>query len=109
VAEYVNNHFNFWIDNVKTEVKLVKDDPFGDDPPKRIVTTLGNTDCVFRVKKEIEDFMAHVLAKENPYYFTFVASDLKRVRIYVKLAEKIGRKYGYFVHVDGLFFHFYKV
>jgi hypothetical protein len=94
------NELHFYADVRKSEKTLYDSwaffRGFWDDPPLRIWTKT-NTGNVFKIKRKILKFLEHALRRYSPYYFTFEVLEESRLRIYEKIARRIGKDYGYSV------------
>ncbi len=112
VAQYRDHHLSFYIDSLHSNwMKLPAPCPsvprFGDLPPERIYGQTPSNN-IWAVKRELMHFVDAVLAAHRPYFFRFTANEPKKLVVYLRIAQRLANRYGYFVVRDGKEFLFYK-
>jgi hypothetical protein len=116
VVKYENNEFSLYVDGLKSKKKTSKiifDDfhVFDDDGyTKKVFYTsnLVKTKNPMKVFANVVSFVKSVISKKSPYYFTYTANEKKKLNVYLGFAEKIAKKYGYHLVVEGKNFKFFK-
>lgn len=105
-------NLSLYVDTIKSTRNVVKlsriENAFGDVPPDKYYKKLSKPSVVFKVIKEVKDFVDDVIKKERPYYFVFSANEVDKISSYSKLANKLAKKYEYSVFLDDNIFRFYK-
>ena len=61
------------------------------------------------VYRHVMAFVASMLKKHRPYYFTYDANEQKKVGVYTLAAKRIAKTFGYIVDQDGGTFRFYRM
>jgi len=118
VVSYEKNEFFLYVDGLKSKKKTsasVIDDGFcdfeDDGPVERVfyMSNLLKTKNPMKVYAEVMYFVKSVVGKKMPYYFTFSANEKKKKNLYGAVAERIAKKFGYSVFVEGNKFSFYQI
>jgi hypothetical protein len=110
VVKFDNSEFSLYVDCLKTKKKPyedISDDLFSfvddDGPVERVfyMNSMIKTKNPMKVYANVMSFVKNVIDKKRPYYFTYTANEKKKMNVYAKVAEKIAKKYGYIVSIDG--------
>ena len=88
-----------------------KSDPgWWDDPPEFLTEDdVVDGINVMHVFCEVKQFIYSILENLQPHYLTFSANEGRKLRVYRAFAEKISKKYGYYLDVEAAhIFRMYK-
>lgn len=100
-ASFKNNQISFYV--VKDRSYLPEQyDPFEKWGSNEYAVDYGkvSTKFIFRVKKELLAFIKYILSHHKPPYFTFSGTSEAKNRVYLRVAEKLSREFGYTVYTD---------
>lgn len=116
VVNFDKNIFSLYVDGLKSKKqtsKIIYDeyDSFDDDGPVEKVFYMSNlvkTKTPMKVYANVVSFVNSIVSKRKPYYFTYTANEKKKMHVYAAVAEKIAKKYGYELLIEGKTFKFFK-
>lgn len=115
VVEYRNHAVQFYIDFAESMNKhdLLPDDfgsfDFFEPWPERVYEVEIPVKNVFRIKREVLDFLDTLLRNVRPYFFDFSASTARRLPVYRRIAQRLAAQHGYWLEQDGFAFRFYRM
>ena len=107
VVEYRNHTVQFYIDFAESMNKRdLQPDDFGffdffEPWPERVYEVDIPVKNVFRVKREVLDFLDTLLHDVRPYFLDFSASTARRVPVYRRIAQRLAAPHGYWLEQDG--------
>jgi hypothetical protein len=116
VVKFDNNEFSLYVDGLKSKKKTSKNvsDEFysfvDEGPVEKVfyMSSMIKTKNPMKVYANVISFVKSVIGKKMPYYFTYTANEKKKMNVYVGVAEKIAKKYGYTVYIEGKKISFFK-
>lgn len=115
VVEYRNHTVHFYIDFAESmnARELLPEDfgrfDFFEPFPERVYEVQRPMKSVFRVKREVLEFLETILRKVRPHFFDFSATTARRWPIYQRIAQRLADRHGYWLELDGPAFRFYRI
>ena len=112
VVEYDDKRqeFSFWVDVGRSDRAIytptAMERGFWDPLPERILGRTHAARYVLHVAAQVRRFIESVVARRRPHYFTYAASEADRMPLYCRFGERLARRYGYLMTVDGPAFRF---
>jgi hypothetical protein len=72
---------------------------FGDEPPLTIFTQTESQN-IFVVKKQVDEFIGKAIKRYKPYFFFYASNEASKWFLYKKYGDRLDQKYGYDMHRD---------